>query len=291
MSDALAQSEAVSGESMNKKTNELRKELISESEFSRRDLLYGAAKASIVVAALSALPGCGGTVNNNSGSGSGSQDVAIFQFALNLEYLEAEFYTYATTGAGIEALGISVSGFGTAGPTTGGVKTTFTDSRLSTIATEIASDERKHVVALRSALGAGAIAKPAIALDFLLNFSTQSNFLVLARAFEDVGVSAYAGAAPALSSGALQTAARILATEALHAGAIRLEVAINSVATSTVDSQDVLPPPSGASYFGVDASALAISRTTRQVLDIVYGGTATAKGGFFPNGFNGQIQS
>ena len=39
-------------------------------------------------------------------------DLAILQFALNLEYLEAEFYTFATRGKTITASGIAVSGLG-----------------------------------------------------------------------------------------------------------------------------------------------------------------------------------
>src|SRR5262249_23282290 len=45
----------------------------------------------------------------------GTTDTQILNFALNLEYLEAEYYSYATTGAGIQAQGVSVTGVGTPG--------------------------------------------------------------------------------------------------------------------------------------------------------------------------------
>ena len=257
-------------------------------DYSRRDLLTKAAKGAILVAAAVAIPGCGGSGNNSSApptGGSATVDTAVLQFALNLEYLEAEFYTYATTGQSITAQGVAITGIGTPGATTGGVKTTFTDPRLAAIAAEIANDERQHVILERGALGANVVAKPALNLAALGSFATQSQFLALARAFEDTGVSAYAGAAPLLSPTALAVAARILAAEAYHASNIRLEVALDNVTTTATDNQDILPPPSGQSYFALNAQGLCVIRTPAQVLNIVYAGGST-KGGFFPNGGN-----
>jgi Ferritin-like domain len=227
-------------------------------------------------------------------------DGDILNFALNLEYLEAEFYTRVTTGKTIEEIGIPVSGTGTPGPTVGGNQVNFRAGRYwldehqaavtKEIAEQLAYDEQQHVILLRNALGSYAVAKPAINLDALgFGFGNYREYLQLARAFEDVGVSAYGGAAPLISSKAyLQVAAQILATEALHSGDIRKQVQGFDIQTFPVDSLDVLPPPSGKNFFTVNAQALAIIRTTSQVLSIVYGG-GTAKGGFFPNGMNGVI--
>ena len=84
-------------------------------------------------------------------------------------------------------------------------------------------DEQTHVKLLRSALGADAVAKPAINLDALgIGFGNVKEVLTLARAFEDTGVSAYGGAAPLITSKEiLATAARIALTEALHSGCRR----------------------------------------------------------------------
>ena len=183
-------------------------------------------------------------------------DADILNFALNLEYLEAEFYTVATTGKTIREIGIGVNGVGNSGPTTGGARVALElgsvfPQRLHNVALEIAYDEQQHVKLLRSALGSYAVAKPAINLDALgIGFANFRQFLKLSRAFEDTGVSAYAGAAPLISSKAyLGVAAQILATEAYHSGNVRLMISENDVETTKTDSEDVLPPPSGKTVF------------------------------------------
>lgn len=214
----------------------------------------------------------------------GVSDFDILNFALNLEYLESEFYYYSTTGQGIAAAGIGTSGTGTSGPTTGGKKTSFTDPTTQKIATQITTDEGTHVGLLRNALGAQAVAKPAIDLSAggTFDFTTMKVWPQLARAFEDTGVSAYVGAAPLVSSKEiLATAAALLGMETYHAGAIRLLVAQMGIATTPTDSLDVVPPPSGTDYF-CDRNALAIPRTTAQVISIVTP--------FFPQGLNGNIK-
>ena len=225
-------------------------------------------------------------------------DADILNFALNLEYLEAEFYTIATTGRNISALGIGVTGTGQAGETTGGAQVNFSNTTILTgeVVNQIAADERAHVTLIRGALtaaGAQPIAKPAIKLDALgIGFGGITDFLQLARAFEDVGVTAYNGAAPLIQSkDILASAARILGTEAEHVANIRLQIARLGIPTTLLDGVDVLPPPSGRLYFSVDANGLTQVRTPGQVLYIVYGNAANAtSGGFFPNGVNGNIR-
>ena len=227
-------------------------------------------------------------------------DADILNFALNLEYLEAEFYTVATTGLTIDRMGIGITGSGAAGATTGGAQVNFAASNsnapmASAIAMEIAYDERAHVAYIRAALtaaGATPIAKPAINLDALmLGFAGLTDFLQLARVFEDIGVTAYAGAAPLITSKAiLGAAARIAQTEAEHAANIRLQIAQLNIPTMPIDGVDILPPPSGTNYFSVDKNALTETRTPGQVLYLAYGNMANVTaGGFFPNGVNGTL--
>ena len=139
---------------------------------------------------------------------------------MNLEYLEAEFYTAITTGRTIAQMGIGTSGVGTEGPTVGGGKVALSQPVMN-LAVELAADEQAHVRLLRGALGANAVAKPTI--DFTAaGVRDETSFLLAARLLEDVGVSAYTGAAPNLTNPEiLSIAARILGTEAEHTGAIR----------------------------------------------------------------------
>jgi hypothetical protein len=227
----------------------------------------------------------------------------ILNFALNLEYLEAEFYTYAVEGKSITSFGIGIDGKATGenpasgGETTGGAKVVFDNNEIFSrdIAAEIGSDERAHVILLRNALGTAAVAKPNIKLNALgIGFGNQVDFLTVARILEDIGVTAYTGAAGMLKSpGVITTAARLLAAEAEHAGSIHTQVAKLKIASSAVDGADLIPPPSGkgTQYLSINLdNGLAATRTAGQVLYLAFGMQANARqGGFFPTGLNGKI--
>jgi hypothetical protein len=220
-------------------------------------------------------------------------DVDILNFALNLEYLEAEFYTVAASGKRISEVGIGVSGPGRQAETVGGSKVAL-DARTQIIAEQIAHDERCHVALLRAALGSSAVAKPAINLAALnLGFTNQAEFLSVAAIFEDVGVSAYGGAAPLIdNSGILATAAKIALTEAQHAGVLRLLAYDARLAVPNVDAiaVPILGQTNGRLFFVDATNGLSKTRTTSEVLRVVYGGAAS-RGGFFPDGVNGTITS
>lgn len=165
----------------------------------------------------------------------------------------------------------------------------FSGANIAFLASAIRTDEVAHVKYLRAALGSAAVPKPAINLDALgYGFASVDDFLKLARQFEDVGVSAYLGAAPLIQNKTyLDAAARILATEAQHSGSIRPFCIMYGVNSPAVDSQDV--PPTPQKPYDVDSTALSIPRTAAQVLNIVYGGGAHS-GGFYPDGLNGNIK-
>jgi hypothetical protein len=257
-------------------------------------------------------------------------DADILNLALNLEYLEAQFYLFAINGVGLSA-SMTASGSGTAGGTvTGGAKVDFSgDPLVGAYAREIAADEAAHVAFLRVALGSAAIAMPNInisgdatgaftaaaraagvvgANDTFNPYSSPENFLLGAYIFEDVGVTAYKGAAPLLSSKLfLEAAAGILAAEAYHAGLVRTVLYAKGVATPALitattrisDARDTLDQGGdtdqglvmggNANLVPTDSDAIVYSRNSRQVHNIVYLNATGANlngGGFFPNGTN-----
>lgn len=261
----------------------------------RRMFAKSAVTAGLAVGAAGLLDG-----TTSDAQAQGITDIDILNFALNLEYLEAEFYTVITSGVTIDRppFNIPITGVGTVGPTTGAGKLDFRGDRLlEQTALELAFDERAHVTLLRGALGSAAVAKPAI------NFApaavtTIGRFLQAARVFEDVGVTAYGGAAPLISNkDILATAVRIGLVEALHAGNIRLQVAEEGLPDlGPVDAFDIVvgsPARPGARLISASPEGLVSVRTPSQVLSILYGPGApagTSAGLFFPNGLNGTIR-
>ncbi len=272
---------------------EVVKELIAKNS-NRRNFVRNLGIASAAVGAAAVLD------PSKAEAQAAYTDIDILNFALNLEYLEAEFYTYATTGVGIEQFGYTVTGgSGTAGATTGGARVNFTDSLTRNVALELAEDEQDHVALIQNTitqLGGQYVNRPALNLNALgFGFGNQADFLRLSRIFEDIGTSAYGGAANLLTNSAVvNAAARILAVEAEHVGAIRQLIAAQSIQTfPALDAADVLPPASGVKFFSTNSVSLTLTRTVGQVLYLAFGGTATTpppvatSGGFFPAGVNG----
>src|ERR1700733_5547699 len=174
-------------------------ERIVNSPSDRRKFLKRVGATGIGVAAATMV---GGSILSKAAYASSAiTDADILNFALNLEYLEAEFYAMATYGATLVQLGV-ISSSEESAPTTGGATLpNFAASPMATAATALRENEIDHVVYLRAALGSNAVKKPAINLDALgYGFSSVDSWLKLARQFEDVGVSAYLGAAPLISN-------------------------------------------------------------------------------------------
>ncbi|WP_380171510.1 ferritin-like domain-containing protein [Kineococcus sp. DHX-1] len=291
----------------------------SETPADRRNFLRGMG----LLSAGAVGAGLVGASTAESASAATPSEGSVLNFALNLEYLEAEFYCYAAYGHGLaDAL---ATGTGTQGGVTGGHRVPFKSKAMRFYAEEIANDEIAHVKFLRSALGSAAVSRPAINLQESFTgaavaagvikqgetfdpFSSEAFFLLGAFLFEDVGVTAYKGAAPLISTPAyLEAAAGILAVEAYHSGIVRTLLYENGLDTPTnliSDARDSLDGSSADKDQGItvgsggranlvptDANGIAFSRSPQEVLNIVYltPGTGVTKGGFYPAGLNGEI--
>lgn len=262
----------------------------SASSFNRRGFLasLGALGA---LAGTAAVTGCSDAgplqPTNNTPS-----PVDVLNFALNLEYLEASFYSYIATGNGIDS---SLMGT-TPGTVTGGAKVNFTSPIVASAAAQLASDETTHVSVLRSyitSIGGTPVSMPSLNLGAMGAVTSDATFLAAARQLETVGVSAYAGGAQYLVSNptAVLYAAQILDTESQHESFLRQLCIAQGVSSAAVDSADY--PPTASNIFNTNPSTgLYTTRTTSQVLAIVYGAAGQSglgKGGFFPLGLNGTI--
>lgn len=294
----------------------------------RRSLLRNVGIGAAGIAAMGGLAaaGVGGlALSSTPAQAQTVTDADILNFALNLEYLEANYYLYAATGQGVASS--DQAGTGSQGTVTGGSMVPFQLPILQQYADNIAADEQTHVRFLRAALGSSAVAMPninlstawtnlAIAAGLIVSgqtfnpFADEISFLLGAFVFEDVGVTAYGGALSLISDKTyLSAAGGILAVEAYHSATVRtllasigagaavqkisnLRAALSGTGGSTgipADDQGILMPNGAVNVGPFDTEALAFRRTTTQVLNIVYFGTNIHSGGFFPSGLNGTI--
>jgi hypothetical protein len=152
-------------------------------------------KAGIGAGAVVAGGAFAGAIPGIASAGVAKSDVAILNFALTLEYLEAAFYAEAVS------------------------KGNFSGKTLA-FAQVVAHHEAAHVAFLKSALGKAAVKSPKF--DFKGTNVDAAKFMATAQVLEDTGVAAYLGQAGNIKSKKILGAAgSILAVEARHAGWIR----------------------------------------------------------------------
>jgi hypothetical protein len=125
----------------------------------------------------------------------GAGDIGILNYALTLEYLEANFYAQAVANI------------------------SFSDTHLGALAKVIAGHEAAHVAYLKAALGSKAVKQPKF--DFGSAVTDMDTFAATSQVLENTGVGAYFGQAFNIAKPAdLKAAVSILTIEARHAGAI-----------------------------------------------------------------------
>jgi hypothetical protein len=246
-------------------------------------------------------------------------DEDIFTFALNLEYMEAEFYMRALTGKGISDDDAGAD----AARVVGGHEAQFKEKAIREFIEETAENELAHVRFYRKTLGRSAIPRPAIDFDAGFKAAAQAaglpadfdpfaddmSVLLGGMLFEDVGVTAYAGAAPLLKKKEfVEAAAGILAVEAYHMGMARSQLytmgekawdAANAISDARdkvdggQDKDQGISVNGKANFVPSSPDGIAFHRTPQEVLHIVYltDKAGVSKGGFYPNGMNGALKS
>jgi hypothetical protein len=187
----------------------------------RRFLGYGAAAAALVVG----VAACSKDDNDNmpsSGIDLGSGDFGILNYAYALEQLEAAFYTT-----------VIMSPYGS-----------MPAAELALL-TDIRDHEIAHREFFKNALGSNAIG--ALTPDFSsIDFTNRTSVLGAAKAFEDLGVSAYNGAGKLITNGDYLTiAGKIVSVEARHAAYIRDLISNGTFADGTdANGLDISMEPS-----------------------------------------------
>ena len=195
-------------------------------QHSRRDFLVKAGGFSLLGAAV--ISSCKKSSDSN-GVDLGSGDIGILNYAYALEQLEAAFY--------IKVLSSPYTGITTA---------------ESAMLTDIREHEIAHREFFKAALGSNAIV--GLQVDFsTIDFTNKTSVLATAKAFEDLGVTAYNGAGQLLQSpDYLTLAGKIVSVEARHAAYIR----------------DLISPGSFADNTALDANGLDMARLPADVLAI-----------------------
>jgi hypothetical protein len=138
------------------------------------------------------LGGAAGVVTGEPAAGAPSprQDRRILQFLLQLDYLQAEFYSAASTRGRLRG-------------------------ELREFAEVVGAHEREHVALLEKRLGRRAAPKPTF--DFGDATDNANRFARTARRLEELGVAAYIGQGANLTPRSIVSVSAITAVEARHA--------------------------------------------------------------------------
>ena len=199
------------------------------SQVSRRKFLGYAGVTAGLTGLLFGASSCNKDDDDDLGVNLGSGDIGILNYAYALEQLEAAFYTQVilTPYTGISA-------------------------NETLLLTDIRNHEIAHREFFKNALGNNAI--PSLEVNFTsINFASRDSVLGTAKAFEDLGVSAYNGAGSLIAlADYLVLAGKIVSVEARHAALIRDLISNGTFADNTV----------------IDANGLDKSRTPKEVLAI-----------------------
>lgn len=202
-------------------------ETFLSSTVGRRSFLQYAGAGAAGIALVAA--GCKKDSMSQAGVYLGKDDIGILNYAYALEQLEAAFYIQVAT-----------SFYGGA-----------TEAEKSLLI-DIRDHEIAHREFFKTALGSNAIGNLEVNFS-AINFTSRESVLATAKAFEDLGVSAYNGAGFLIKdAGYLTIAGKIVSVEARHAALIR-----DLISNGTFANNEV-----------IDSNGLDKSRMPLEVLSI-----------------------
>jgi hypothetical protein len=254
-------------------------------------------------------------------------EVEHLNLVLNLEYVGAQFYSFAAGGSMLSSA--LQMGVGTQGAVVGGRKVPFSDLLVHRYASELANDRSSRLRTLREQLPGGAIAQPSI--DFSVSstspfsvvargaglipmgavfdpFRSDCEFLLSAYVMENLVAAAYRGMAGVIGAGPPQAATQNLANAIYHGGLVRAIIAEKAQESPTLpefcaslgayiahlDGSDIsngsLANAGAVStdLFDADGVAIPFTRSVKQIMSTLYLEHGGERpGGFLPYGTNG----
>ncbi|RYR12627.1 hypothetical protein Ahy_B04g070079 isoform B [Arachis hypogaea] len=236
------------------------------------------------------------------GNSSEPSDADRIEFALNLEYLEAEFFLYGALGYGLDVVAPELAG---GGPAPIGAQLAALSPLVRDLISQFAYQEVGHLRAIKKEVKGF----PRPVLDLRVGTFAR----IMAYVIPYVGLTGYVGTNPQLQNTTSKRSGQdaVIRTwlyERLEVRVMpyrltvaeftnRISVLRDRLGNAGVKDEGlVVPMALGAegrvvgNVLAANNASLSYDRTPEEILRIVYGtGDAHIPGGFFPNGASGAI--
>ncbi|RYR12602.1 hypothetical protein Ahy_B04g070067 isoform H [Arachis hypogaea] len=229
-------------------------------------------------------------------------DADLIEVALNLEYLEAEFFLYGAEGYGLDVVNPNLT---EGGPSPIGGKIADLSPLIKDIIFQFGLQEVGHLRAIKSTVRG--FSRPLLNISSaifgqIINnafgkrleppfdpYANDINYLIASYVIPYVGLNGYVGANPLLQS----ATAKASVTEFTN----RISNLRNKLGREGIKDEGlVVPKELGAegevtgNILSANDYSLSYPRTPKEILRIVYGtGDEHVPGGFYPLGANGTI--
>ena len=195
---------------------------LARDDVARKRFLKMAGGSAVATALATAIAACGSSASSSSGTATGTAgsaatgDLEIVNYALTLEYLEAQFYADAIR-----------SGL-------------FSGSPLLPTLERFGAEESQHVAALKKVVAhLGTAAKKPVGT---FPMTSAGDVTKLAATFENLGAAAYLGEINNIKSKEiLATALAIHSVEARHAATLNLTLKLNPTPNGAFAKPESMP--------------------------------------------------